>query len=221
MRVLLFGTSYADTPEKRSMIFRWLKLNEQLNPDCKLMMVDSASPHLPSLSCQVLQLGDNIGHLSRGGRDGWGRAFCAGLQYAIDQKFDYVAHVETDSLFRLPIMPIVTQMNHEGVSVASVPVRGTKKREQDWVETGLMIFGTSWVRDAKFIEHYDWPDGRGKMYPRCPEWHVWRITRAHLRMMPWSAERGDCGQITRENVRNYDWITHVSVPVADAFVATT
>jgi hypothetical protein len=59
---------------------------------------------------QVYRFPDNIGHLARGGKDGWGRAFCKGLEMAIDGQYDYVVHIEGDSLFKRPVLPIIRQM---------------------------------------------------------------------------------------------------------------
>jgi hypothetical protein len=167
---------------------------------------------------ELLQLGDNIGHLSRGGRDGWGRAFCAGLQAAIDRGYDYVAHVEGDSLLRLPLLPTFETMGENRDLVGSVPVHGTRLVERNWIETGLMLFDVTWLREAKLVERYDWQNGAAKAYPRTPEWHLYQLTLPVLRMMPWSAERGDQGQIRVDNVGNYDWITHVAPAVSDEFV---
>jgi hypothetical protein len=219
MRILIFGTVYANTPEKAALAFKWGWLANRLNPDCDLMLVDSASPFpIEQPDVLVLQLGDNIGHLARGGRDGWGRAFCAGLQYAIDRGYDYVAHIEGDSLLRLPVAPICADMQARGLSIVSVPVLGTRVLEQHWAETGLMFCAVSWLRDAQFIAQYDWPNGAAKAYPRTPEWHVNRIAGAHLAMMPWRASRGDRGQISVDNVCDFDWITHVPAAVSEVFV---
>lgn len=221
MRVLIFGTSYADTGEALNGLMQWRILHSANNPNCDRLLVDSASPLADCFSfiSKTLQLGDNIGHLARGGQDGWGRAFCRGLQYAVERGYDYVAHIEGDSLFRLKVMPICERMRFDRISAASVPVRGTKRPEKDWVETGMMIFDVNYLRDARIVEQYNWQDCEPKRrYPQTPEWHLHRILGAHLKMMPWRAERGDTGQITAENVGDFDWVTHVPPDVADAFV---
>lgn len=220
MRILIFGTTYVDTVERLRMVEQWVAINRRINPDCRLLLIDSASPvSLAHLDCLVLKFHDNLGHLARGGQDGWGRAFCDGLNKGIAVGYDYIAHVEGDSLFRLPVRPICEQMEREDIQVASVPVRGTKRRETDWVETGLMIFRRTYAELTAVAGKYDWQDCEPKRrYPHCPEWHMHRIVRPGLRMMPWSAERNDCEQITTANVHNYDWITHVGRDVADAFV---
>jgi hypothetical protein len=221
VRILVFGTVYCDTEEKRALADLWGRFHREINPGCDLLLVDSCSPYFVG-GVPVLQLGDNIGHLARGGRDGWGRAFCAGLRYAIDHGYDYVAHVEGDSLLRRSVTSVAEEMRSAGIRVISVPVRGTRRLEIDWVETGLMMFCVDYLRRSNFTGRYDWRDCEPKRrYPYTPEWHVHRIVSREddrLVMMPWRAERGDRGQITLENVGQYDWITHAAPDVCDAFV---
>lgn len=234
LRVLIFATTYADTPERVRLTEQWVKLHGSLNPDCDLLLVDSASPlSLEQAGANILfhSFPDNIGHLSRngpngpasGGRDGWGRAFCKGLEIAADDGYDYAVHIEGDSLFRLPVMPIVNQMQGDGVDCLSVPVEGTKRKEVGWVETGLMFFDVRYVADSGFIRKYDWPNR--KRSP-TPEVIIHRILGPSLKMMPWKAERGDKSQITVDNVTQLDWVTHChdscheSQQIYDRFVAS-
>lgn len=228
MRSLIFGTTYCADEAAFVQVQRWSLLHRALNPNCDLLLVDSASPVFPTTrldpSIIVTRLSDNIGHLARRGQDGWGRAFCEGLQFAQDGVYDYVAHVEGDSLCRLHLEPIFEEMSSTGKSALSPPVRGTrlegKGQEVHWVETGLMLFSVDWLHAADVVRRYDWRDAEPKRrYPLTPEWWLRRIIGSDL--TSWDivrAARGDCGQITEANVDQYDWITHVEPTVADAFV---
>lgn len=225
-RILIFGTVYADTPDKAQLARRWAEVHKHVNPGCDFLLVDSASPEfwagdggpkpgavLPDVP--VWSFPDNIGHMARGGQDGWGRAFCHGLSRAIDEGYDYVAHIEGDSLFRLPVGPIVRQMQRDGHDVVTVPVVGTKRPESEWVETGLMFFRTAWLADTRFIERYHW---RGnKPYPLTPEAAVARLVGDKAQIMVWRVERGDRGQITADNATTFDWITHCPAAATDRF----
>jgi hypothetical protein len=223
LRVLIFGTCYIDTPERKQLTQQWADLHGALNyPACDLMLVDSNSP-LEFTLCfrswgmrpnrKFYSFPDNIGHLSRngpngpasGGRDGWGRAFCKGLEIAVSEGYDYVVHIEGDSLFRLPVRPIIEQMQCDGVDCLSVPVEGTRRKEVGWVETGLMFFDVRYVADSGFIRKYDWPNRKPNP---TPEVIIHRILGPSLKMMPWKAERGDKSQITVDNVTQLDWVTH-------------
>lgn len=218
---LIFATTYADTPERRRLTELWVEVHRAINPDCDFLIVDSKSPReLQSVAefanydpqqrsnMMFYSFPENIGHLSRnGGRDGWGRAFCFGLQAAIDCGYEYVVHIEGDSLFRLPITPIVRYMRDSSIDSISVPVKGTRRDEVGWVETGLMFFRTQYVEESGFIKKYDWPNAQ---YRQTPEWVIHNMLAGHLQMMPWKALRGDKNQITKDNVLelNLDWVTH-------------
>jgi hypothetical protein len=236
-RTLIFATTYVDCEDRARLTDHWLTLTGSLNPDCDLLLVDSASPwpelvdekrhgrfetYAPGAAGRKMlhRFADNVGHLSRGGRDGWGRAFCFGLQAAIDGGYDYVAHIEGDSLFRLPMTPIVRRMQQENVDAVSVPVKGTKRDMPGWVETGLMVFSTRYLAESHFTVKYDWP--RRKESP-TPEVVVARLLGERLKLMPWRAWRGDRNDINHRNVLDLDldWVTHChnDVWVYDRFVA--
>jgi len=221
LRVLIFGTTYVDSPERARLTEQWVDLHRAINPGCDFLLVDSASPVTPLCfaakheNLKVHSFPDNIGHLAKGGRDGWGRAFCFGLQYAIDHGYDYVVHIEGDSLFRLPVMDIVRDMREASEPVASTRVSGTRKQETGWVETGLMVFDVGYLSRSNFIQRYEW--GGVKPYPNCPEKVIYGLLGDDLVMKPWRAERGDSGNITSSNVVNLDWVTHATRDAFDQF----
>lgn len=218
MKILIFGTVYCDTLMKQRLASQWDALHASINPKCDLLLVDSASPFVPLGVHAKVQLGNNIGHLSRSGQDGWGRAFCAGLQYAIDKSYDYVVHVEGDSLCKIDVARACEGMLRDSLPVITVPVRGTKHQEHDWVETGLMFFDVQWLRQSNFIDMYDWEDGAGKTYPNTPEAVIWQILDGDLRYANWRTIRDDKGILSPgTSVHLYDWVTHVSPEVFDDF----
>lgn len=205
-KVLIFGTTYVDSEDRALLTRQWAELHRHLNADCDFLLVDSASPDMPAIEgLEIFDFGDNIGHLSRRGRDGWGRAFCRGLQVAIERGYDYAVHIEGDSLFRLPVMPIVEDMRRSGTKVATVPVEGTRRKEVGWVETGLMFFEVGWLKEKDFVRLYDWPNRQERP---TPEKVIFGVVGDDLRMMPWKAERGDKSHLTVENVTGLDWVTH-------------
>lgn len=190
-RVLIFATTYVDTPEKKRLLELWITTHAALNPECDLCLVDSASPlfdvtTLPNvLPTPVLyhEFPDNIGHLARGGRDGWGRAFCKGLDIARAGPWTHVVHIEGDSLFSLDVMTIAREMVRDEHRALSVDVAGTSKPESGWAETGLMFFDVEFLRRFDFTALYDWQN-RG---PRpFPEQVVRRILGPNLHMVQWA-----------------------------------
>jgi len=217
-RVLIFATTYVETANRLRLTHQWLDLHRHLNPHCDILIVDSNSPVAGLVTDRhadvtLFSFPDNIGHLLRNGpdgpsskgRDGWGRAFCHGLNHAIAHGYDYVVHIEGDSLFRLPVLPIVHDMRSRDIKVASVPVVGTRINADGWVETGLMFFDVGYLKAIDFAARYDWPN---RTQRPTPEAVVFEMLGQALVMMPWRAERGNRRQITLANVTELDWVTH-------------
>jgi hypothetical protein len=178
MRTLIFGTSYIDTPEKLWLAERWLDLHTRLNPGADLVFVDSASSIAPP--GPTIQLGDNIGHFwGLSGHDpkygdGWGRAFCTGLQYAAAQSYDYVGVVESDLLCKVPIITLVEQMESQGKGVAA-PVA----HPHLFLEVGLMVAKVSTIQSLGLVQRYDW-----RTLGIMPEMRVEGIVKSDLSHMP-------------------------------------
>ena len=218
MRVLIFGTMFADTKEKADLAYLWIRLHEGLNRECDLLLVDSASPYPVEVEGCVLQLGDNIGHLSKGGKDGWGRAFCAGLRYAIKHQYDYVVHIEGDSLCSLNVMMVCSLMQTCGVRATGVPVRGMKRAEKHWMETGLMFLDVGFIDYRRILETYNWQEYQYKQYPQTPEFWLRQILGDNLCLHTgWKTIRDDRKILTVNNVHQYDWITHTTPEIFNAF----
>lgn len=192
----------------------------------------AATVHIPGdrSPLSLHTFADNIGHLGGGvksggapkshGRDGWGRAFTYGLEAAIRGKYEFAVHIEGDSLFRLPVGPILSQMAAEKIDVASIPVRGMRHDVGGWVETGLMFFRTEFLTRSHFLGKYDWPNR--KRLP-APEVIIHKQLGPALKMMPWIGLRNDRDEVTVDNVATYglDWLTHCrdAIDVYDRFVA--
>ena len=217
-----------DSPHRSKLLDRSMGLTLKLNADCDLLVVDSHSPlcdgvdrlipekYGPFLSHRMGMNGpkmlhsfpDNVGHLSRKGRDGWGRAFCYGIDAAVRGNYEYCVHIEGDSLFRLPVMPIIRHMHEKDIKAASTKVTGLRFDMPGWCETGLMFFNCQHMKRINFTAQYNWPTRTERP---TPEIVVARLLGNDLRYMPWKTLRNDKRQITLENVEslNLDWITHL------------
>lgn len=213
MKTLLFGTTYVDSPDRVRVLELWMKAAMR-NRGCDVMIVDSASPMFPHVPLRIRfnSFRDNVGHLSRGGRDGWGRAFCHGLRTAINEGYDYVMHVEGDSLLRLDVDELVDEMELSSDCVATIPVSSMTS----WPETGLMLFSVDWLQSSHFIERYDW-EKRTK-HPE-PEVVVRDIVGKDIVHKAWRGMRDDFHELTVDNVleKNLDWLTHAALPVMAKF----
>jgi hypothetical protein len=227
---LLFGTFYVDSPDRSNLTDLWMKLHLALNArDCDFLAVDSQSPIKKFEDWHpydgkrhrrmYFNFEDNIGHLSRRnvtqGRDGWGRAFCKGLEIATELHYEYVAHIEGDSLFRLRVSDIVQHMKSEGVDCASTCVRGMRHKEVEdqWIETGLMFFSTDYLTRSDFVRRYDWPNRRVAPTPeRYIRLEILNrdLSGKQLWIASWKALRADKNTITKDNILelNLDWVTH-------------
>jgi Methyltransferase domain len=225
---LVFGTFYVDSPDRDNLTDLWKKLHLALNASsCDFLAVDSQSPISKFADWHpydgkrhrrmYFNFPDNIGHLSRArttaGKDGWGRAFCKGLEIACELGYEYVAHIEGDSLLRLKVADVVRQMKDDGTECASTNVRGMKHQELEtqWIETGLMFFSTDYLKRSDFVRRYDWPNRRVAPTPeRYIRLEILNKGCDHLRIMPWKALRADKNTITNDTIvgLDLDWITH-------------
>lgn len=193
----------------------WFKMAER-NPSCDSLIVDSCSQMLPHVPPSVWYYGfeDNVGHLSRGGGDGWGRAFCYGLNYAVEHGYDWAVHVECDSFFKLDIANEVERLNTLGQKIATIPLSSWPGH----IETGLMFFSVEWLRYSSFVERYDWAQRR--KYPE-PEKVVKRLCGDDLMLQTWRGMRDDFHELTEDSarVRQLEWLTHAPLRVMEKFVA--
>ena len=207
----IFGTSYIVNEARQKMVRLWIELAVRLNPGFPIAIVDSASPFpVPDVhGVEIIQLGDNVGHLAGGGQDGGGRAFCAGLQWAIDRQLNFCAALDTDILFCRQIGPVFDQMRIAGWK-AAMPAGDT----YPWPENGLCFFDVEWLKQTGFIGRYNWAAMRVGM---IPEWHCKDICGRDLTILPYRGRRNDNGEVTVGNLEKLypsgcDWLTHCVDP---------
>jgi len=219
MTTLILGTCYVADDAMRHVVTMWCGLVNRLNYGTDVLLVDSASPISPvdftptSYFMDYLVLGNNVGHLSRGGKDGWGRAICKGIEYAIANDYTYLAYIDADILFSRPVQKIIDKMVRCGVKIAA-----PMEPQYLFVENGLFFAEVAYLRDSEFVKRYDWenPPRDG----RLPERRFEDLVSDELFTLPLRGLRNDYGRITRDNVgMSRDWITHCTdLGVYDAFL---
>lgn len=193
MTTLIFGTCYIDTEPMRDLVRTWFQLCKYLNPDVDVILIDSASPFDPRqfLPCEVFRFDDNIGHLSRGGGDGAGRAFCKGIEIAIERDYDYAVHWEADMLFARPVQKIVNKIDRTGVQVACA-----LDMNYQFCEWGISFFFVPFMKAFGFLDKYDW---RTRPAQPLPEVFMERLFEDFLFLLPLRGMRNDFNMVNRAN----------------------
>jgi len=238
MKTLIVGTCYiaAGTEGAQNYSGRvvrlWLDLAAKLNPDCDILLVDSFSPvDLAEIlgfprddidrPVTVHRFAENIGHLNTTGKDGWGRAFCFSVEYAIERGYDNLAYIDADIIFTLPVTPILEKMDRCGVLAASPPAQNYA-----FMENGIMFLDVPYLRAIDFVGQYDWPNRtRAQKLDEIPEMVCERILQHDLFYLPIRAYRDANSILTVNNVEHafpygMDAITHVrDIRVYEKFIA--
>lgn len=199
-RTLIFGTCYVGTYQALQVIELWAKVTRKLNPDKPIMMFDNASPMnisaaLAANDIELYQIGDNIGHLNATGKDGWGRSFSVGVQYAIDAGYDWIVHLDYDLIFAQPVAPTLAQMAKAGVKVA-MPIA----MPHMFTESALLFASVPYLQEIDFIGKYDWanPPRDGNVY-NIPECRCERVFGDDLFLLNLRGYRGHFGGIGWQN----------------------
>jgi len=228
MKPLLFGTCYVADEAMRDLVIRWSILNRRLNPGLDILLVDSNSPFDPRhflptkaplhANVVVRRFVDNIGHLSRGGADGWGRAFCAGIEFAIQSGYSHIVYIDADMLFARPVMPILEKMERTGVEIAC-PFDGM----YGFVENGIVFASVAYLASIDFIGRYDWPNSpKPETFDALPERRFEKIVEAELFTLPLWGLRDDHSRIQfgSSDLDRLSYLTHCrDARVYDAFLA--
>lgn len=216
-RILIFGTSYVASAAAAFTYRLWAHVLRERNPGAYILAVDTRAEFGSTRidGVDVLQLPDNIGHLSKNGRDGWGRAWTRGIDFGLsDDEFEWIAHVEADLLCAVPIADIVAKMERANVKIA-MPVASP----YGFPETALMIARTDYLRESRLVERYDWATSDPA---KLPEKRIAELTAPDLFLLPMQGARID-RPITLAGLYEafpdgMDWITHAQPALLRAFL---
>lgn len=211
MRMLVAGTSWVASEHREWLARQWVQAAATLNPGARMLLVDSASPgELPEHpALEILQLGDNIGHLESTSRDGWGRATMTMLARAAGMEVDWIGVWDADVLMVKPLAEMVAAMQQAGIQVASCPATPYLH----WIE-GIFVFEAEWLRRnlERIVKTYDW---EGMQKGIFPEVRTRQAMGKDLRLFSLRGCRDDLGAISVENLwQSYpagiDYLTHCS-----------
>lgn len=224
-RTLLFGASWTPTEEKRELCRLWARSLDVIAPECDVLVIDCNSPFRPGafLADQgfvfwteyladfdftkllpqpfkgVASFSDNIGHLSLGGGDGWGRSFCKGLEIAISSGYDYVVYLEPDLIFAPKVMPIVEKMQRCGVKAAA-----PMDTVYHFIANEIMFLDVAYLKESRFVERYDWANPPPLHYLTTPEKRCEDLLKDELWILPIRGLRNDHHMLTRDNIGRRD-----------------
>lgn len=212
VNTLVFGTCYVATEEKMDMFRAWLQCMRRQN-GVDLLVVDSASPFAREIRLELkddeyVSFNDNIGHLAVHGRDGWGRAFCKGIEIAIEDGYKYAVHIETDLIFRPSVNIMLMQ---------SKPVVSVKANPYGHLETAIMSMDTAFMADIDFITRYDWASKTKDDYPEHIVEQIIGPDNIYY-MDSIKGCRDDAKKIT--DASNLDYITHCYPAARESFMGS-
>ena len=220
-RILIGGSAYIDSPEKRELALMWLKTVRAQNPGpvFEIVVVDSCSP-IPCASfmdCKVIRFDDNVGAISRGERDGAGRALTKIWELAIAGGYEYIVHWECDFLFAPSVREVQRKMQRAAV-VCAVPGFAAPYQFCEW---GISFFWTRWVEEFDLIAKYDWQNA--PVYP-IVEIRLENIIGDDLFILPFRGRRNEDGLLNPGNLANHfpyhrpDWLHHADLPTMRQFL---
>ncbi len=210
-RILIAGTSFLDNEYSVELFKLWLRTIKHLNPSDDLVLIDACSPFdprpfMPGWS-KTIRWNENVGAITRGGRDGCGRSLCKAVELAIDGGYDYLAICESDAILARPIRPIINKIHRSGVKVASLGMASPYL----FAEWSTCFISVPYLRDTKFIEKYDWENT-----PRWPlvETRLEKIFGDDLFFLGIHGFRNEHNQLNIANIANNfpygpcQWLTH-------------
>jgi hypothetical protein len=203
-RVAIFGTSYVDSAMKSFTYRLWAHVLKVRNPGMDIWAIDTAGSRPPEVpGVEVVCIPDNVGHLSRGGGDGWGRAWSRGVEL-LAGRYDWLVHIEADLLCAVPVEDLVRRVARVGVRIA-MPVAFP----YNFPETALMVMNAAWVRETRLVERYEWASS--PVQPP-PEKRLEALAGEDLFLLPMQGARIDMPMSVSELRGAFpdgmDWITH-------------
>ena len=218
-KTLIAGACFVKTHQRRDITKLWAKLNAHLNPDCDILLVDSASPISPSnfldwgkhvvwhvendsdipsdarerqdYSRFIVRFNDDLGHRAGALRD---IPMC--LRMAVEMGYENVALIEPDLLFSQPVTPIFEKMKKANVKAAA-PL----DMAYQFVEMGLMFFDVRYLRETNFPTRCVCDETEYSKTREWPEVTYEKLLGDDLWILPLRGLRNDGARL---NWKNFD-----------------
>ena len=224
MKAFIYGTVYLENPQRAELVQMWIELMQHINPEFDLLLVDSFTdplwlnfvPSMKGVTVHSIKEGDplpplqkgvnwitfpeNLGHLSKHGIDGWGRAFCRGIEFAIQHDYDYVINLESDLLFKLPVQGLLETVKKHCIGCLSCI-----DPHYFFMENCVCFMDVKFLKERGFIENYDWKNRKPQP---LPEYICEAILAPKLFYKRFIGCRDDFGNVKEDQVTGFDYITH-------------
>ena len=207
MQVAIFGTSYIKDEADAWLVRQWENLTRKLNPDAAIFLIDSASPYPYRFKTKVIRLDGNIGHFSKGGGDGWGRAFITGLEL-LSERYDWIVHIESDLILVRPVMESMIQPTLDAGMMIGAPIA----EQYGFIETGLMCMSSDFISKSGIVAQYEWQRTKNRDYP---ENRIMQISKPYFQRLMLKGMRAEGNLI---DPRAFDYLTHSSISDMKAMI---
>ncbi len=210
-KLLIAATSFCETEAAVELCKMSIRVIKALNLGEDFILIDAGGPFDPRQflpdSIQVFRFPENVGAITRGGKDGAGRGVCTAIEMAIDRGYDYVALHETDAIFAEKDRDIVNRMHRAGVKVASPGLAAPYQ----FLEWSTFFIATKYAADSHFIKRYGW-----ETTPRWPlvEMRLEKLFGDDLFLLPLRGFRNEGNQVNAANIAQFfpyylpSWLTH-------------
>lgn len=154
-RILTAATSYLPDENACNLARLCYRVIKHLNPDTDIIIIDCGSPFDPREvfnGAEVFQFEENVGAITRGGKDGAGRSCCKAIEIATERGYDYVAIHETDFILARSLVPLFEKMVRAGVKVASLGLASPYL----FAEWGVLFIDVRYAKEIDYINRYSW-----------------------------------------------------------------
>lgn len=162
----IFSNCFIDSAFKRALVTLWAETVIRLNPDTDLLLIDSAGP-VPAMEVLVVfgfsEAVDAPRRIVRVETPadhpfaGWRRDFLLGMRFALMREPRFIAFIESDVIFTVPVAPIFRRMtaHNMGVAMPFDPM-------YQFFETGLAFYEGAVARAnldrlGQALDAADWP----------------------------------------------------------------
>lgn len=130
------------------------------NPDINILVVDDSSPDGTADIVKALESDPRVNLLLREKKEGLGRAYVAGMKWALDNNFDYIIQMDADYSHRfLDLIRMRESVGHCDFVVGARWIPGGGIENWSWHRRLLSIMANIYVQVLLGHRLHDWTGG--------------------------------------------------------------